>query len=268
MPGTARALLLAALSFFGAFALCSCQSAPVTGRSQFIVTSEEGERKDGAEAWATLLTKEKAASDPAFDEAVQRVGRNVAMVVDKPDFQWEFRVFESNEANAFCLPGGKVAVYTGLKKYASNDAELACVMGHEIGHAVARHSGERAAQDYVKSVGSTVLSLALNDYGISSAAFDAAAGAGMLHYSRTQEYEADYLGMIYMAKAGYDPKAALDFWRKFGAGEGAGAGRLGQYLSSHPMGEKRLAELGSRLPEAEAAYQAAPLKSGFGEPIK
>ena len=100
------------------------------------------------------------------------------------------------------------------------------------------------------------------------AAFEAVSEAGMLHYSRFQEYEADYLGMIYMAKAGYDPKAALSFWRKFGSGDGAGSGGLGQYLSSHPMGEKRLNELGEHLQEAEAAYQAASLKSGLGQSLK
>ncbi len=263
--GKALCLALAALSVL---ALCSCQSAPLTGRSQFIVTSVEGENEDGEDAWQDVLKKEKPCADPKFQEAVERVGRNIAMVVERPDFKWEFRAFESKEANAFCLPGGKVAVYSGLRQYVSNEAELACVMGHEIGHAAARHGGERMAQAYVKEIGSTVLSLALNDYGITSAAFSAASGAGMLHYSRSQEYEADYLGMIYMAKAGYDPKAALSFWRKFGSGDGAGSSGLGQYLSSHPMGEKRLGELGARLPEAEAAYQAAPLKSGLGLPLK
>ena len=249
-------------------ALSACQSAPITGRSQFIVTSVAGENEDGAEAWSEVLMKQKASDDIKLNEAVARVGGNISSVVDRPDFQWEFRAFESKEANAFCLPGGKVAVYSGLKMYIDDDAELACVMGHEIGHAVARHGGERISQSYVKSVGSTVLSLAINDYGISSAAFQTLYGAGMLHYSRAQEYEADYLGMIYMAKAGYDPKAALSFWRKFGSGDGAGDGGLGQYLSSHPMGERRLQELSAHLPEAESCYQGAVLKSGLGMSLK
>jgi predicted Zn-dependent protease len=141
-------------------------------------------------------------------------------------------------------------------------------MGHEIGHAVARHGGEKLSQGYLQTFGSVAASFVPGTYGLSGLAFDAVSSAGMLHYSREQEYEADQLGMVFMAQAGYEPQAALSFWRKFGSGEGAGSGGFGQYLSSHPLGGKRLVELTGFMPEAERLYQAAPRKYGLGENLK
>ncbi len=252
------------------FAATGCQTAtePVTGRSQFILTAPGQESRMGLQAWESILEEEKPSQNQAYVAAVKRVGTAVATTVDQPGFEWEFRTFASDQANAFCLPGGKVGVYDGLFKYIANDAELAAVIGHEIAHAVARHGGERMTQGMLQNLGALGLSVALSSKAEEEQTRWMAAYAGLttvgviLPYSRTHEYAADEIGTMYMARAGYDPRAALTFWQKFG-GDNQTPGML-EFLSTHPVGQNRIARLKQIVPRARQEYQAAPVQRGLG----
>ena len=174
------------------------------------------------------------------------------------DWEWEFVVFNDSEtANAWCLPGGKVAVYTGILPYAKNDAQLATVMAHEIGHAVARHGVERmGTETMVSAVGSIIGSsvseanadAVLAAYGVGSSLFVT------LPFSRDDEYEADQIGMNFMARAGYDPNEAIKFWENFMA---AGGSSVPEMLSTHPSDANRIAKLKTYLPANEELYKKA-----------
>ncbi len=245
------ALLLAALG---------CAKAPYTNRSQMILMSSQEELALGMQASQQVLAKAKEETNTPAAAMTRRVGLRIAAAADEPDsnlparskFDWEFHTLTSDTPNAFCLPGGKIFVYTGLLKYATTDAELAAVMGHEVGHAIARHGAERASQSQaaglVGSVGSAIL----------GPAFDAAYGLGvnygiLMPYGRLQESEADYIGLLLMAKAGYDPSAALSFWERMAT---AGGSKPPEWMSTHPSDESRIAEIKRQLPEAMAIYKA------------
>ena len=206
--------------------------------------------------------------DPAINDQVQRVGKRVAAVAGKdlPDAKWEFVVFESKEANAFCLPGGKVGVYTGILTVTKDDAGLATVIGHEVGHAVAHHGAERMSEALIMQGGGELVGLSLSTASpLTQQAAMLAYGAGTkmgreLPHSRSQESEADHIGLIYMARAGYDPKAAVEFWQRFAAlnGQQGNASWLSQFLSTHPVDEVRIKQLKQWLPEAEAVRAKTP----------
>ncbi|MCP3966315.1 MAG: M48 family metallopeptidase [Lentisphaerae bacterium] len=252
--------------FFACFAcLCftGCRSVPYSGRSQMLFTSESQEEKLGKQAWQQILSKERIEKDPQYENNLLRVGKNLATAVNMPKYKWEFKVFDSNTPNAFCLPGGKVGVYRGLFKYVDNDAELATVVGHEIAHAVARHGGERISQSMLQGIGATVLSVALNDQLVQLAYGYGTNLLAILPYSRTHESEADYMGLLFMAKAGYDPHASLKFWEKFS--KLSDISMVQEFLSTHPAGKSRIKELKEHLPEAMKLYDKAPTKLGLGE---
>ena len=240
-----------------------CRSVPYTGRSQLMMSSESSENQMGEEAWQEMCKTTKVTKDSVMTGALNRVGKNIANAAEKPEYNWEFKVFEVKEPNAFCLPGGKVAATTGIFPYFANDAEMAAVVGHEVGHAVARHAGERMSQGIIQSSGGTALSIFTKTPGAQEAYGIATEVGAMLPYSRTQEYEADQLGMIFMAKAGYDPAAALTFWDKFG--KLGSNSRATELLSTHPIGEKRLQELKDMYPKAMEYYNKAPTKRKLGE---
>lgn len=264
-----RGVGILALAIGAALLCCACQTVPFTGRNQLLLTSVNQENSLGDEAWKEVCAKEKVSSDASLNAALERVGRAIAAVADRPDFKWEFKVFESQEANAYCLPGGKVAVYTGILKYMDNDAELAAVVGHEVGHAIARHGGERMSQAMIQSAGQEVVSATVEgaDDGW-LVAYGLATNVGaILPYSRLHEYEADRLGMILMAKAGYDPRATISFWKKF-AKAGSEGGAISEFLSTHPLSENRLEEMKKWLPEAMRFYESAPVKNGLGQALK
>jgi predicted Zn-dependent protease len=250
-------LLIASVGMTG------CQSVPFTGRSQFIVTGESSETQMGEEAWQEMSKQTKVSKNKFMNDALNRVGRNLSDVADKPDYNWEFKVFELAEPNAFCLPGGKVAATSGIFPYFDNDAELAAVVGHEIGHAIARHAGERMSQGIVQGIGAVALSVVTSQAGAQEAYGMVTNVGAILPYSRTHEYEADQLGLILMAKAGYDPQAALAFWDKFSKLSQTGA--LAEFFSTHPDGAKRLDELRKILPQAMEYYNRAKIKRGLGE---
>lgn len=246
--------------------ITACSTVPYTGRNQFLMISEGEEASMGRTAWAEVLKKEKISSNSKYSQAVTRVGKNIAAVSDRPDFNWEFKTFESTQANAFCLPGGKVAIYTGIFKYIANDAELASVMGHEVGHAIARHGGERVSHGILQQLGAAGVAIATegNEYrDVALIAYGVGTNVGvMLPYSRTHEYEADVIGMMLMAKAGYDPRYAISFWKKFS--EASNTNKLTEYFSTHPMGANRVTELQRILPEAIRIYEKVKDRKGVG----
>ena len=261
----AKKCLVCLIPFF--FAACS--TVPYTGRSRILFTDEFEEATMGAQAWHEVLNKEKPSRDQRLNAVVTRVGKAIASVANQPTFQWEFRTFDSPQANAFCLPGGKVAVYSGIFRYIDNEAELAAVMGHEIGHAIARHGGERISQGMLQEAGKAIVATAVEDPGEREIALLIYGGAtqlgAILPYSRTHEYEADYIGILLMAKAGYDPRYAIRFWEKFSKAGSSNA--VGEWFSTHPIGPHRVEKLKEALPLALKYYKESKYKRGAGATI-
>ncbi len=238
--------------------VAACASVPYTHRHQLLLTSEGSENRMGLQAFQQIEKKYKICHDPAINAEVRRVGRRIAAAANRPDYHWEFVVFDSKDANAFCLPGGKVGIFTGILKYTKNAGGLATVISHEVGHALARHAGERLSQAMLANLGGLGLGAALG--GINPAAGQAImTGYGLgtqlgilLPYSRTQEYEADHIGLILMAKAGYDPAQAVAFWKRMMLKDKKA--KMPQFLSTHPTDANRLRRLEAFLPEAEKYY--------------
>ena len=241
-------------------AAVACATVPVTGRRQVILLSEGEERQMGLSSYHEVLKKSRLSSDAVATEQVRRVGRRIAEATGRADYQWEFNLIEDKQANAFCLPGGKVAVYTGILPLTRDDAGLAAVLGHEVAHAIARHGGERVSQGLLVQVPLVVAQVALagNDPAMTrqvTALLGAGATVGiLLPWSRTQESEADHLGLIYMAKAGYDPHAARDLWVRM-AEASKGSARPPEFLSTHPAEATRIKQIEAWLPEALQYYQ-------------
>ena len=239
--------------------LAGCGSVPVTGRTQLQMVSEQQEIKMGLTSFREILGKEKLSADPALNERVQRIGKRIAAATGRTDYQWEFKVIDNDKMlNAFCLPGGKVAVYTGLLPVAQDDAGLAAVIAHEVAHAIARHGGERLSQEVMVaglSVATVVATQDSPNRDLYAGLLGAGAAVGfLLPYSRLHESEADRLGMIYMAKAGYDPRAALALWQRM-AVAAKGKSRPPELLSTHPADETRIKEIERWLPEALSHYR-------------
>lgn len=245
-----------------------CSTVPETGRKRIMLVSAEQEQRLGLDAYREVLAKEKRSQDKRMTAVVERVGRRIAAVANRPDFQWEFVLLESEEVNAFCLPGGKIAVYTGLLPVVKNEAALAIVVGHEVAHAVARHGGERISQHLSLEIIEELLSTglgkaspavrqgALQAFGIGSQV------GVLLPYSRTHENEADRIGLMYAARAGYDPREAIPLWQRM---EAVGRTRPPEFLSTHPREARRIERLQELMPEALAAYNANPQRHGLGE---
>ncbi|HZR84124.1 MAG TPA: M48 family metallopeptidase [Candidatus Binatia bacterium] len=236
----------------------ACATAPYTQRHQLILLSPKEEQKLGATAFQDVLQKSDVTHDPALVVPVTEVGRRIAAVANQPDYRWQFAVIDDDVPNAFALPGGYVAVYTGIFPIARTTAGLAVVMGHEIAHAIARHGAERASQAMVAQTGSAVLGAAVGS-GTASQAVMAAYGLGaqyglLLPWSRTQESEADHIGLILMAKAGYDPREAIDFWERM---RQASDREAIEFLSTHPGHGTREQQIRDWLPDALQYYQRA-----------
>jgi predicted Zn-dependent protease len=252
LPMSKTAILSLALGL--TLLLAGCASAPYTGRRQLLFTSEGSETRMGYQAFEQIKHQYKPSRDPETNALVARVGRRIADAAQRPDYRWEFLVFEGKEANAFCLPGGKVGIFTGILKYTKDEAGLATVISHEVAHALARHAGERLSQSMLAQAGGLGLGAALGGMGgTASTAIMQGYSLGtqlgiLLPYSRNQEHEADHIGLILMAKAGYDPAQALEFWRRMMIAE-KGA-RLPQFMSTHPNDASRLKEIEAFLPEA------------------
>lgn len=246
--------------------LSACRTTPITDRSQLILMPESQEVALGLSAYQSTLSKAKLAKDAAQTEQVRRVGQRIATVANRPDYQWEFNLIEDDKmVNAFALPGGKVAVYTGILPVTQTEAGLAAVMSHEIAHAIARHGGERMTTGLLAQLGMAALNIGLATSGHDPNAIQAystAYGLGaqlgvVLPFSRKQESEADQIGLILMARAGYDPREALYFWRRMAAD--AAKEKPPEFLATHPSDETRIRQITAWLPSAEKEYR--PIKN-------
>ncbi len=246
--------------------LSSCGSVPVTGRRQVLLVSDKDVYEAGLTQYKSYMAESKLSSDSRATALVKSVGGRLASATEKylsangfesdlANLSWEFNLVQSKEVNAFCMPGGKIVVYEGLLSVAQNEAELAVVLSHEIAHAVAKHSNERMSQQIMTQYGMAILSSALSQKSaavqtVATSVFGLGAQVGlMLPYSRKHEYEADYMGIVFMEMAGYDSASAIDFWTKMSAG---GSGGTNDFLSTHPSDSKRIAQIRSRMAEAKS----------------
>jgi len=245
-----------------------CTTVPVTGRHQFNLLSSQQEMELGLSSFQQMKQEVPISKDPQANALVERVGKRIAEVAkgDLPNAQWEFVVFDSKEANAFCLPGGKVGVYTGLLPVCQGDGGLAAVVGHEVAHAVARHGAERMSEGLLVEMGGQLLGeamktrpemtqkIVMQSYGMGSQV------GVQLPHSRKQELEADHLGLLYMARAGYNPQEAVEFWKRFSGSHTQQTGLTGTinaYLSTHPVDADRIAQLEQFMPKAQEEYRKA-----------
>ena len=241
--------------------LVGCHTVPQTGRSALHLVPSEQLASMAAAQFGQLKQDTPISTDPTYNAMVRRVGERIAYVAapDMPNAQWEFVVFDDDEQiNAFAMPGGKVAVYTGIFKVVKSDADLAVVMGHEVAHVAAGHGNERISQQVLAAGGALALQMGTRDLDSSDrqlimAAYGAGATIGvMLPYSRYHESEADEIGLIYAAKAGYYPRAALGFWERMEAQKN---GAPPEFLSTHPSGSTRIRKLNELMPKALEIYK-------------
>lgn len=245
--------------------LAGCQTVGETGRKQFIAIGETTEIDMGIEAYRQALEKAPVSKDRAINDLVQRVGMRIAEASGRSDYKWEFTVVQDDgTVNAWALPGGKVAVYTGILKVTQDEDGLATVLGHEVAHATARHGAERMTQEtaiqLVLKGGETALIVALQNKEAGTAqgimnAFGIGARVGLeLPFSRKLETEADKIGLIYMARAGYEPEKAIDFWTRMSSLNKSGS-EPPQFLSTHPNNDTRIENIRKWLPEVRKDYK-------------
>lgn len=251
-------ILLLGLSFW----MWGCQTVPQTGRSALHIVPSDQLASMASAQFGQLKQETPISTDPTYNAMVRRVGERIAYVAapDMPNAQWEFVVFDDDgQINAFAMPGGKVAVYTGIFKVAKSDADLAVVMGHEVAHVAAGHGNERVSQQLLAAGGALALQFGTRDMDsgdrqLLMAAYGAGATIGvMLPYSRYHENEADEIGLLYAAKAGYDPRAAIGFWERM---EARKSGSPPEFLSTHPSGGTRIRKLNELMPKAVQVYES------------
>ena len=245
-------LLCAALVGF------SCQAVEYTGRSQVNLVSEGDEKKLGVDAYDDILKKTPLSKNQAWQAQLKRVGQRISAAAAKPEYEWAFNVLAGKDVNAFCLPGGKVAFWEGIMPVAQDDAGVAVVMGHEVAHALERHGAERMSQSMGAQIVGQVLGAGVGMVNPAyTEAFSQAYGLGVnvaviLPWGRAQESEADQIGLILMAKAGYDPSAAVGFWERMAKVKQGGSPP--EFLSTHPSDDTRIAQIKQWLPEAMKYY--------------
>jgi len=246
-------MLLAALAL-----VAGCATSP-TGRSQIRLYSNAQMDSMGTASFEEMKQKNKVSQDPQANDYVDCVGHAITRVVD-PKTDWEVVLFKDDAANAFALPGGKIGVYTGLLDVAQNQSQLAAVLGHEVGHVEAQHANARLSAAAVTQAGVTALQILVGASDSQrKAEVMALLGVGaqvgiLLPYSRSQESEADRLGLDYMARAGFDPHASVQLWKNM---EKQGGGQPPEFLSTHPSHGSRIRDLERRMPRAERLYQQA-----------
>jgi predicted Zn-dependent protease len=259
-----RRFRLLPLVAFGAYALyyyfSNQETVPMTGRTQLVDMSREQEAALGLESYQQILRQEPVIRSGGAVDVVRTIGQRIAKAAeasgDAKDFQWEFTVIQSEQVNAFCLPGGKVAVYTGILPVAKNDDGLAAIMGHEIAHAIARHGAERMAHQKLVQIGTMAAGVALSDMdestrrGVMGALGVGAQFGVLLPFSRDHESEADKMGLIYAARACFDPQEAPKLWVRMGEASGGRGGA--EFMSTHPSHETRIRNLEQWMPEALA----------------
>jgi predicted Zn-dependent protease len=248
----------------------SCSTVPLTGRKQLSLIPDTEMYSMSYQQYDQFIKENKLSQDAQKTKLVKDVGKHIQGAVEQfmnqndlgsrlLDYRWEFNLVESEEVNAWCMPGGKVVVYTGILAITQNEAGLAVVMGHEIAHAIAEHGNERMSQGLLAQMGAVALSAALDEKPEQTKAlWMAAYGVGaqfgaLLPFSRQQESEADHLGLIFMAMAGYDPNEAVNFWQRMSAGKGGQAPP--EFMSTHPSDQTRINNLKKLIPDAMTYYQ-------------
>lgn len=250
--------------------LQGCSSVPVTGRKQILLVSDSEVLSSSLTQYNDYIKTASKSTNTTQNAMVTRVGKRIAAATENylrqnglqseiANFAWEFNLVKDDQINAFCMPGGKIVVYDGLLKLVSNDDELAVVVGHEVAHAVAKHSNERMSQQLMQQYGAQILQGALAGksqklqtvagqlYGIGSQYGVA------LPFSRKHETEADYMGLIFMTMAGYNPDVAIGFWQKMSA---SGSAKVPELMSTHPSDARRISDIRAKLPEIKAKYAA------------
>jgi len=224
----------------------------------------------GKQAYNQILKEEKDSDDKKTTALVKQIGLRLAKVSAMPNLDWEFHLIESEQQNAFALPGGKVAVYTGLLPVAMNEAGLATVMSHEIAHVIARHGAQRMTRQLILTAGLMATSISLNN-SKQKKIIMAALGVGIVYgltlpFSRTNEAEADQIGLTYMARAGYNPNEAVRFWKRFANVKGGQ--EIPEFLSTHPADKTRITLINRYLTRAKIDYNALKVKYGLGKTIR
>lgn len=249
-------------------AIISCSKVPITGRKQLKLMPDNMIMEMGQTNYASFLKENPAVSPPTRQSAeVTTVGIRISKAVEKymkdnglskkiEGYKWEFNVVDSKDVNAWCMPGGKVVVYTGILPLTKDDAGLAVVMGHEIAHAIADHGNERMSQELAVQAAGLGLSVYMQQkpqqtQQIFMSAFGVGSQLGMLGYSRQHELEADKLGLVFMAMAGYNPERAVSFWQEMSK---VGGAKPPEFMSTHPSDERRIAQIQAFMPEAKKYY--------------
>lgn len=255
--------------FFIALFVSSCGTVPVTGRRQLLLVSDAEVLSLSNQSFQEYMKDAKPSTDMRSTEMVVRVGRRIANAVetylasvgrteDIKEFAWEFHLVQDPTANAFCMPGGKIVVNEGILPYTKDENGLAIVLGHEVAHAVAKHSNERLSQQLLVSAGGSALGAVLGNKSeltqeLAQTVYGLGTTVGVtLPHSRSNESEADHLGLIFAAMAGYDPNAAIPFWQRMAQGGGSG---VPAFMSTHPSDTKRISDLQKLIPEAMKYYR-------------
>lgn len=252
--------------------LWGCSQVSMTGRNQLILVPDGELLAMSDTEYQKFLAQNPPSKDAAATARIQRVGGRIQKAVERyaaeknrtgdlAGYAWEFNLVDKDQVNAWCMPGGKVVFYTGILPVCKDDDGIAVVMGHEVAHAVARHGAEQMSQQMVVQMGGMALgealasesaatqSIFLNVYGVGTQV------GALLPFSRGMESEADHMGLVFMAMAGYNPEAAVGFWERMSAAKGGAAGPPA-FLSTHPQDADRIARIKSWMPEAKAAYRA------------
>lgn len=258
-----------------AFLFSACSSVPVTGRKQVLLVSDQEVLTLSLQQYDEFMKTAPVSTNKANTALVKKVGQNIATAVETylkangmesllSTYAWEFNLVKSTDVNAFCMPGGKIVVYEGILPITQDETGLAVVVGHEVAHAVAKHANERMSQQTLSQYGSTALGVALGGQSgttqqIASTVYGLGAQYGiMLPYSRKQELEADELGLIFMAMAGYNPQYAESFWTRMSQNSGGGTA---EFTSTHPSDETRIQAIQKHLPDAMKYYKGGAVSN-------
>ena len=255
-----------ALSLLATVLLCiGCSTVPITGRRQVLLVSDQEVLSASLTQYSSYMSSASRSTNSNRSAMVTRVGQRIAaatelylrengMESELANFAWEFNLVNDNQVNAFCMPGGKIVVYEGLMNLVASEDELAVVVGHEVAHAVAKHSNERISQQLMTQYGAQILTKALSNKStsiqqIGSTVYGLGAQYGVtLPFSRKHESEADYMGLIFMTMAGYNPNVAITFWQKMSAN---GSASIPEFMSTHPSDATRISDIKKYLPELE-----------------
>lgn len=249
--------------------LAGCGSVPLTGRKQVLLVSDQEVLASSLMQYQDYMKTASKSTSSTQSAMVTRVGKKIAAATEQylknngleaevGNFSWEFNLVKDDQVNAFCMPGGKIVVYEGLMRQVASDDELAVVLGHEVAHAVAKHSNERMSQQILAQYGAQILGQTLLQKSaaiqtIANQVYGVGAQYGvMLPFSRKHESEADYMGLILMSMAGYNPEVAVNFWQKMSAGS---TSKVPELMSTHPSDARRISDIQKALPEIKAKYK-------------